>query len=357
MGLNETQTRMDSNGQHLDESLIDWHLDRLDESGRAWLDEELRRDAELRRTSDRLGRVLQPLDHWSVPAAPHRLADKVLAYVAEHRAEPVGTVPFSTESQSYRRAPFLALRDVIAAAACIALLVTVVVPGASSIRDRSRRASCTQNLASVFRGVSAYQTTFGGALPFAGVAGNASWLPGEGDGPFASNSRHAYLLVKWNYGPETKDFVCPGCDKSFPMDPTAVANRDDFAQAANVSYATMNMAGRSPNLRPCNKMPYVSDANPLFVNTRFDPSVDPSTANSRSHRGKGQTVLTVDGSASWITTPVYGSRRDNLWLAGELREYRGLETPSCDEDAHLVPGFPVTDPVVRQQVPQFRQVH
>ncbi len=348
---------MDRNGQNLEEKLIDWHLDRLEESERAWLDEELRRDAALRKTSDRLGRILQPLDHWSVPAAPHNLADKVLAYVAEQRDEPVSTVPFPTEPKPYRRAPFFALRDVIAAAACIALLVTVVVPGISSIRDRSRRANCSNNLASVFRGVSAYQTAFSGALPFSGLAANASWLPGDGDSAFASNSRHAFLLVKLNYGPETKDFVCPGCDKSFPMDPKTASGGDDFAQAANLSYATMNLAGKSPNLRPCNTMPYLSDANPLFVKTRFDASVDPNTANSRSHRGKGQTVLTVDGSATWITTPVYGKKQDNLWLAGELRVYKGTETPSCADDAHLVPGFPITDPAVQRRVPRFRQVH
>ena len=92
---------------------------------------------------------------------------------------------------------------------------------------------------------------------------------------------------------------------------------------------------------------YVSDVNPLFVGARFNASIDPDRTNSPAHRGKGQTVLTLDGSARWITRPVYGPKQDNLWLIGNIRSYKGTEVPAGD-DVQLVPGYPATDPVINR---------
>ena len=70
------------------------------------------------------------------------------------------------------------------------------------------------------------------------------------------------------------------------------------------------------------------------------PITSPDTTNSTAHGGRGQTVLTLDGSARWITSPIYGPERDNLWLAGDIRHYTGCETPTRDDDAQLIPGYP-----------------
>ena len=120
---------------------------------------------------------------------------------------------------------------------------------------------------------------------------------------------------------------------------------DDFPAACNISYATLNLAGPTPNLRPTMPVAYISDANPLFIGARFNPAIDADRANSPAHRGKGQTVLTLDGSTKWMTKPQYGPKRDNLWLIGGIRRYTGIETPTGD-DVQLVPGYPATDPAV-----------
>ncbi|HNQ24941.1 MAG TPA: hypothetical protein PKK06_17830 [Phycisphaerae bacterium] len=59
-------------------------------------------------------------------------------------------------------------------------------------------------------------------------------------------------------------------------------------------------------------------------------------------------MLLLVGSVNWLTNPVFGADRDNLWLIEQLRAYQGTETLPNDADALLVPGFPGTDPEVSQ---------
>ncbi len=338
---------MEQDRPSIEELLLDWHLNRLDPDQKTWLEAELDLDAGLRAKSERLGRFLQPLDLWRVSAPQPNLADKVLDYVAEHGRGDLPARETVPETGGLFRFPSLPMRDVIAAAACIALLIGLVIPGASELRSRSQRTACASNLASVFRGVSTYRQDFKDALPFAGHLAGASWLPSGATGrPYASNSRHLYLLLKLGCGPMPGDFVCPGSDMAVPMRLADISSYDDFPSTCNVSYAALNFAGPNPNIRPMTPIVYIGDTNPLFVGARFNAAVDPESTNSPAHGGRGQTVLTLDGSARWTTHPVYGPQRDNLWLIGNIRRYTGVEVPTRSNDVQLVPGFPATDPEV-----------
>lgn len=342
---------MEKDREHLVESLLDLHLNRLDEYERMALEAACRDDPELQAASDRLRQTLRPLDQWTVPTASN-LADRVLSHIDQASRIGGGQAPLPMESVGRPQWPFVSMRGLIAVAACIAILFGVFVPGISKLRYDSRRAVCANNMGSIFRGTTMYQAAFGGALPFVGGTPGAAWLPSaEADRPFESNSRHIYLLVKLNFGPEPGDFVCPGGGSGVPMQTHDLGNCGDFGRACNISYATLNLAGPSPNLRPKKALAYISDANPLFVNARFDPNIDPDKANSFAHQGKGQTVLTLDGATRWMTTPIYGPQKDNVWLAGNIRKYTGTETPTSRDDAQLVPGFPVTDPSIPTNTP------
>ncbi len=348
------------NKQHFDR-LLDFHLDRLDETAKENLQLALKQDPELRAASDCLRRAMQPLDHLSRVPAPTHLADNVMAHIRrEGRGVdtlpfPAATVergvggngsdarisPFDSHNSSPRR--LVPMRELVAVAACIALLVGVFVPGISSLRTGSQRALCMDNLGSIFRGTTTYQTSFGGSLPFAGRVPGASWLPAQLPGtPYASNSRHVYLLVKLDYGPSADDFFCP-CDQG-TRPPTApeVRGCNDFTRTCSGGYASLNLSGLAPTFRPNRAIPYIADANPLFVNAKFDPTVDASRANSRSHGGKGQNLLTLDGTVQWTTTPQFknGARTDNLWLIRNVRKYTGMESPTSNEDVQLVQGYP-----------------
>ena len=323
-----------------EELLIDLHLGRIADDDRAWLEDELQRDPVLRVKSDRLGDRLRPLDHWAVAPPPEQLIERTLGRVALRSKTP-GVA--EDAAPAYRGSIRLPLRELLAAAACLALLVSALVPGIAFLRNRAHKTTCASHLGSIFQGTMLYQASFAGSLPYAGFQQGASWLP-SADRPYLSNSRHVYLVAKHNFGPKPEDFVCPSGGNARAMRADALADHNDFLASANNSYDAQNLAGASPNLRPRTAIAYLGDANPLFTEGRFDESVDPVRANSHAHGGKGQMVLTLDGTVHWMTTPVYGPRHDNVWLAGDIRSYRGTEAPVSRDDAQLVPGYPVTDP-------------
>lgn len=317
--------------------LLDWHLDRLSGEERSWVEQELRKDAALRAKNDQLLRVLQPLDSWQTPPASAQFADRVLSYVRRSGGDWDTTADWEappTRSRPRERAwPFFRLREGAAVAACLLLLAGVMVPGISEVRFRSQRAACAENLGSLYRGLTAYQADFGGSLPYAGSIQRASWLP-KADAPFASNSRHTYLLGKLGFVAEPRDFLCPS---AIEVEPESRNAADDFA-AGGLSFDTLNLAGDQPNLQPPPTVAYIADRNPLFVDGKFDESKDPSCTNSPAHRGRGQNVLTLDGKAEFTRTPILGTARDNVWLIDDVRTYDGTESPTRRDDSFLVPG-------------------
>ena len=147
-----------------EEFLLDFHLDRLSERDRSWIEAKLRSDAELRAESERLGQVLRPLDHWTVQPAPSNLVNKVLADVERAERLKHVSVPPATQDRSSGRSFSLPLREILAVAACIALLCGLLVPGIADARDRARRALCASNLGSICQGTHLYQQAFGGSL-------------------------------------------------------------------------------------------------------------------------------------------------------------------------------------------------
>lgn len=325
--------------------LLDFHLGRLDPEERRRIEEELGRDAALRAKSDRLGGVLRPLDYWTIASAPPTLVEKVLLKVEQARQTESAVISGQEQGPTGGRGFRLSIRELLAVAACFIMLASVLVPALSEVRTRSQRVTCANHLSSIYQGVEAYRQEFAGALPFAGWVTGASWLPsGSKSRPHASNSQHVYRLLKGSYGPAPRDFVCPSSRAAQPVPGAELARYDDFAEAANISYATLNLASQSPNLRPPVPIAYISDANPLFLDGRFDETLDPSTANSPAHNGRGQTVLTLDGRVELLSSPIVGPRHDNLWLAGDVRHYSGTETQTRKDDAFLVPGYPSTDP-------------
>ena len=332
-----------------DELLLAWHLRTLPHDEMKAVEESLLNDANMRAKSDRLRKILRPLDAWTASSVPLGLAESIVKKVRQRESAASGDrndhhAPALPISQGYRLIPRVSYREILAAAACVGILVLLAVPGLARMRERAREVVCAGNLGSVFQGLSLYRNEFNGALPYAGSAVNASWLPASShNGPFASNSRHLFLLAKYHYVPDSEGFVCPSDRDSSPMPAEQLSTYHDFARSRNVSYASMNMSSALPALKPDRQLAYLSDVNPLFVGGRFNESVDPSSANSPAHGGRGQAVLGLDGTVDRLATPLYGTKKDNLWLAGNIQRYTGIETPANDHDAFLVQGFPITD--------------
>lgn len=348
---------MDDRRQQREELLLDLHLGQLDAETQAWLEAELRQDAELRAKYARLTQVLAPLDSWKVATPPADLAQRVLHHV-EQAASPARdaegqtptAIPFPTQASergsSGSRGWYFSWRDIAAVAACILLAFTVLVPGLSRMRSRAQQMSCASHLSAIHEGTATYNASFGG-LPFAGSEPGKPWLPGQANRqPYQSNSRHPFVLIRLRHvSPE--QFLCPADGQAQPMKVTPAPEYDDFPVRRNLSFDTLNMTGPMPSCQTSPDLAYMSDHNPLFMRGSFDESLDPDQANSPTHRsGAGQNVLFLDGRVEWLTSPVYGPQRDNLWLIRQLRRYTGSETRLELDDAFLVPGFPLTDPAL-----------
>ena len=349
---------MDDRGQQPEALLLDLYLDQLDAETRDWLESQLRMDAELRVKYERLEQVLAPLDSWEVAPPPADLAENVLRHVRQHTSaattvsaaeeQSPKTIPFPTQATERAtgggRGWYFAWRDIAAVAACILLVFTVMIPGLSRMRSRAQQLSCANNLSAIHQGTATYNASFGG-LPFAGGDTGRPWLPDQANSqPHQSNSRHPYILIRLNHVSPAK-FVCPADRRTVPMDLSSIADYDDFPTRRNLSFDTLNMTGPMPCCATTPDLAYMSDHNPLFVRGQFDESLDPDEANSPTHgNGAGQNVLFLDGRVEWLTSPVYGPRRDNVWLIRQVRRYTGSEARQEPDDAFLVPGFPVTDP-------------
>jgi len=335
---------MNQHGPHREDLLLGWHLGQLDAEERARCDEELRRDTEFEADSRRMGRMLQPLDHWQPPTCLPNLADRVLRFVDERKAARPLALANDAPPRRSVGASWFRTREILAAAACVAVLMGIAWPTLSEAREKSRQTVCSSHLGALYRGTSTYQETFGGALPYAGYVRNAAWLPDAGpERQYASNSRHVFLLVKLEHGPKPEDFICPSDADAKPLCRETVCRADDFPTACNTSYDSLNLSGESPNVRPDATVAYLGDRSPLFTRAKFNATVDPDKTNSPAHRGRGQSVLTLNGSVLWMTTPLFGTRSDNIWLAGNIRRYTGLEAPNDSDDTQLIPGYPASE--------------
>lgn len=321
-----------------DDQLLDLHLNQLSAEERLELERELAENEELRTRSERLGQILRPLDHWSVSAGPALLPEKVLRTVSGARRIPRTTVAVGGSS-SGGRWHFLAMRDFLAVAACLVLLMSVMLPGLSHVRSRTQRSVCTENLRSIYAGLGIYRHVFDESLPYAGGVASASWLPQASNAiPFSSNSRHVFRLLRSEIGLMSSNFVCPSLGGAVETHED-LRYRDDFPTAESISYDSLNLAGSNPELRQVDAdLAYLGDPNPLFLGRRFHADLDPDKTNSPAHAGVGQTVLLLDGSANMYYKPVANPQSDNFWTLKGVRNYVGTEVRRGSGDSFLVPG-------------------
>lgn len=336
------QPRGNEPGETLRRTLIDLHLGRLDEAARSALLTRIEADPALRREHETLGELFATLARFDAPAPPTDLQQRICARIDAART----TQRILAEQQQVSRAAgrLVSLRDLVAVAAVLVMMVGIGVPGLLQMKQRARRVACSWNLGQIGRGLQAYAATFGESLPFAGWDAQASWSPtSQQQMHLIPNRRHLYLLLRRSYVPSAAAFVCPGAGGA-PMPANLIPRRNDFLESRNISYAGQNMAGVRPTLRSRPAMPVVGDDNPVFADgiplldvlaRRFGLR-EPARLNSRAHGGSGQNILTIGGVVRWVTTPKAGLGGDNIWTLQDVRHYTGREGPKKASDTHLL---------------------
>lgn len=334
-----------------DDWLLDDHLDQLSDADRARLRVMLQNDPELSARHRRLQRVLEPLDAWTVPPPSSGLVEKILDGIAaaDRRATVVRDPDFAGGTPGcYAGRPRIALRDLIAVAAVLVFFFGILGPSMSLVRERSRRVMCAGNLSGVSRGVAAYALANHDWLPvYRGGPGahRTSFLPVVGGAAgtttaYVPNRRSLFLLVRLRLVPGPRVFICPSEGEAISLRDTGAEPPEPFeewVERGRCSYASINMSGPTPRFSYRSELPYMADANPLFVGDRFN-RVDPTVTNSPNHRkAAGQNVLFLGGLVRWCTTPNCGLKGDNIWQAGRLKVYRGTEVQVSANDTFLVP--------------------
>lgn len=331
---------MSDNPQHPgigDEWLLDEHLDQLGDADRRALQRALQTDGALAARHRGLQRVLEPLDTWTTPPPPSNLVDRILDRIAAATERESPAVPATGADGDFSRRRYSSFRELLAVAAVIGFVVLILIPSMSQVQAHSRRVLCAQNLETIGQAVSAYALAEGDRLPQATLLVRGRWLrAGSTQVPYASNSRNPYLLLRFAYVHNAKVFICPSRGDAVALSAPNSQAFEDFPDPRNCSYDSLNMAGIIPSASAGGRLPYMSDANPLFVGGRLNRA-DPAACSPNHRRGAGQNVLLIDGSAAWFVTPNCGQNRDNIWQAGTLIDYQGTETQTSASDSFLIP--------------------
>jgi hypothetical protein len=357
MNMNEPRPMESNSNEPMETLLIDYHLGQLSEEQASQVEEAIAGSAELATQSRNLRQLLGLLDRDETPEPPNDLVDSILNHVTEHVDATERTIPFEAAASALpagtthdlSAAPVLSLRELVAIAACITLFVGIFVPGYYKAQSVARRHMCQDNLRQIATGLYNYANDHNGHVTYAGYVPNGSWLPGPvraPDVPRASNTRHLYRLMKNGYVQDPKVFVCPSVPEGRPMQARNYTEFDDFAERANNTYSFMFMNVENPptleelTSAPKERMVLIADGSPLTDN-RMTHRINPynyQAANSPAHdQGAGQNAVYATGQGGWFTEPTIGVDNDNIYRAGKLVRYSGIETPTCETDSFLIP--------------------
>ncbi len=317
----------------IEDNIIPYILGTLSDSEVASFEATLSTDAELAKKVDAARRTLAPLDAWTAPAPPTTLVDNILIQAAtttplEFVAASASMSP--TDAQSAGRPGRFRLTELIAAAAVIALMVSLAIPGVRNVRSNQLQTACKVNMAGFGEGILMYAEENDGSLPNVGPSPNSNWLSDPNRRHLLPAVRHRLVLPK--------HLICPAADGTIDEKAT-MKNIEAFLRRTDLPFwAVPNANGPVPKISIRINVPLAADANPLFQEGRFRRGANGTlTPNSHTHGGKGQNILFNDGSTRFIKTPILDQNDDNIWTANDIDEYQGTEAQQSATDAFLTP--------------------
>jgi len=234
------------------------------------------------------------------------------------------------------------------AAALILLGINTMFPVFSHMRDRAHKLACSANLGSIAMGLSNYQNSNDGRMPYIMMDNDAPWWKvGDQGEKNQSNTRHFWLLVKNDYA-DGSNFICPGREGSVAVDVSGASAEKycDFPSRKNVNYSFALMSGENSTRKNADSISVImADLNPVFegIKTPFDQQLFGKIAlneqlremASTSHNRSGQNVLVRDGSAKFNKERQY--LNDDIYTLSGRNSYTGNERPATASDVFLVP--------------------
>jgi prepilin-type processing-associated H-X9-DG protein len=300
----------------MDENLIGYLFNALDEAERREVEARLSLDPEARSRLEMLRRALAPLaTDAESPEPPHGLVISTLARVAEAQCRPLPQAP----APRRHGVPWRSLRraDVLAAACLLlffgALFATWIVQGWNA----GYQARCENNMRRYWEAMTQYSDGHEGAFPK---------VPDHGPQSFAG----MFVPILSGSGFLSDDHLaCEGTDHRCELPPTAKEVEELWQQAdqaafqrrarqlaGNYAYSLGYRDGAGVRGPRRGDNPY----RPILADHHPNPG---GPSNSPNHGGRGQNVLFTDGHVRFLTTPLIGG--DNMYLNRENKVLAGVD--------------------------------
>ena len=318
-------------------TLVDFHLEQLDEPEAKLVRKRLEEDAEFRQLSQDLANTFAAVDLLPEREAPSDLVAKTMARIRQ--AKQANAAVAREEMARPLVRPTFSLREGIIVAASVLVIASIFVPSLQEAKRVSRVGQCGANVGQIGTGLQEYASANAGMLPAANGK-SPRWLPG---GPQSeSNSRALFHLVQGKFVPQMA-FQCPAAESSQPFQ--VAGEMQDFPGARSVHYSYQHSIGsqrisrEDPKLMAVAKdMVILADATPFYRDGTFRPE-QPDTAVSDNHGRTGQNVLYLDMHVGWVNRPNAGVDRNNIYLAEGIYNYNGDESPAGPTDTFLLPAY------------------
>ncbi len=304
-----------------------------------------------------LQRTLAPLDTVEMELCPEGLTERLYLRMRELAPAEVGQDRLRellTTEQSGPRVVRVRLwrnwSEVVAAAAVIALFVSILFPTVAHMRGQYWKTQCGSQQGNIYQGLSRYVSDHDGLLPSAAMTpGQLWWKVGYQGQENYSNTRQVWPLVQQGYV-DPSQFLCPGRPdgRRLNFDGFNLQDFRDFPSRAYMHFSIRIPCPTGNDRNLTQKRVLMADRNPLSEG--FPSNLNGSlklrlcdkvlTSNSPNHRGRGQNVLLYDGSVEFARTRRTSLSDDDIYLLRDMSpgtEIRGCEFPSSDMDFFLAP--------------------
>lgn len=250
------------------------------------------------------------LEDYPVDDAEDTLLHATLARIDKYEAERQARMGFDrAEEGQYRSRGRLRVPDFVTVAAVLLIVASISLPLMRSMRQRSIDQTCANNLRLVGYAFGSYAADNDNMLPVARAGIGSSW-------DSVANVLNLAPLVEGQYC-ERGHMSCPG--------------HDDLTDQSYSYQWQLEGAQLYWGVGPVTVV--LGDRNPLIDAARQGATLSPLSISS-NHPGRGQNVLTSDGTAMWLEAPVVG-RGDNIWLPhGRTRLHQG-DRPRDARDVFL----------------------
>ncbi len=320
--------------------LIDFILGRCDPPEAQNIRRRMETDEPFGRMHNDLANAFAAMSLAPETDPPENLVDRTLERIRTQHATDALLAGQKPAARIF--APTFSLRELSVAAAAIIVLALIFVPSIIESKRRAAEVQCASHVGQIGAAIQAHASGSDDYLPGV-MSDKRRWLP-AGDQPAVSNSAGLFKLISARHV-SPLSFQCPAVGgASFVVH----AGMTDFPRAKFISYSYQYTLGpgklriNDHRLRgAAEHMAILADGTPIFQNGRFRSDRINASAGD-NHGGTGQNVLYLDMHVEWKSEASAGINKDNIFLAGNIRNYQGTETPICLEDTFLLPTFSQT---------------